>query len=313
MTWCAATLFLIFWIPVSLFAEVLEEQWASTAPNATEAFALYAPRRIGVLLVPFDAPPKASIRYWKDDEKRGSVGQPMPDGYELHLYDILRQTLQGQGYEVQCLNTGSWNGLRLDEVVAQARGVDAVYAVHYTVSHTYEVWERAGYAWWAPFKGMGLKVEGAVFDVRSGDFIYGLTAEILSTEALYTALGEIVAEEPLHPRGVDERGKRNLYKIAIYHTAIKDPKEGKRVIPMIRTGKGSLDISVARNPAEGGQMQFYNPQTMRAAQKMPEYRSVLDRVLDYVTYRPSSEEVLYFEQLTLAQCGEMLGKKIPKP
>ncbi len=309
--WLATTLILYFWIPISLSAEVQEERWAKGAPSVTEAFVSYAPRRIGILLVAFDETPKPATRYKKDAENREP--NQMPNRYELRLYDILRQTLQNQGYEVQCLNTRPWNGLRLEEVVAQAQGVDAVYAVHYTVSYTYKVWDRADYTWWTPFKGMRLKVQCAVFDVASGEFIYGLEAETLSTEALYAKLGDIVAKEPLYPTGYDERGKRNTYEIAIYQTSVRNPKEGKHTIPMIRTGKGALDISSARSPAEDGQIKPYDSEIMQEVEKNPKYRSVLDRTLDYVAYRPEAEEAAYFEQLTMEQCGEMLGKKIPKP
>ena len=306
---------IILWLCMfaPLCAEVQKEWWAKEAPSVAEAFARYAPRRIGILLVAFDRAPEPGMRYWKDSENRGPRPKRMPDRYELRLYDVLRQALQGQGYEVQCLNTRPWSGLRLGEVVAQARGVDAVYVVHYTVSYTYKVWDRVNYTWWTPFKGMRLKVRCAVFDVASGDLIYGLEGETLSTEALYAELGEIVAEEPLYPKGYDEQGRPNTYEIAIYQTSVRDPKEGQRSFPMIRTGKGALDISFARNPAEGGERRFFDPTTMREVQKNPEYRSVLDRLLDHVAYRPQTEEIAYFERLTIGQCGEMLGKKIPKP
>ena len=313
MKWLVTTLILWFWIPVSPCAEVQEEWWVKGVPSVTEAFARYAPRRIGIFLVAFDGTPEPGTRYWKDSENRGSRPKQMPDRYTLRLYDVLRQTLQGQGYEVQCLNTQPWSGLRLKEMVAQAQDVDAVYAVHYTVSYTHKVWDRVGYTWWAPFKGMRLKVQCAVFDVASGDFIYGLEGETLSTEVLYAELEEIVATEPLYPRGYDEQGKRNTFEIAIYQTSVRDPKEGKRIIPMIRTGKGALDITSVRNPVGFGDIRLYDLETMRKVQNSPEYRSVLDRVLDYVVYRPEAEEVAYFERLTVEQCGNMLGNKIPKP
>ncbi|MCZ6635071.1 MAG: hypothetical protein O7G87_16865 [bacterium] len=311
MVWLVTTLILWFWMSISPSAEVRKEWWSKEAPSVTEAFARYAPRRIGILLVAFDRTPKPGMRYWKDSENRGPRPKRMPDRYELRLYDVLRQALQGQGYEVQCLNTRPWRGLRLREVVAQAQDVDAVYTVHYTVSYTHKVWDRMDYTWWTPFKAMRLKVRCAVFDVSSGDLIYGLEGETLSTEALYAELGDIMAEEPLYPKGYDEHGKYNTYQIAIYQTSVRDPKEGERSIPMIRTGKGALDISLVKNPVDGGQI--YDPMTLREVQKDAENRSVLNRLLNHVAYRPQTEEIAYFERLTIGQCGEMLGKQIPKP
>ena len=241
----------------------------------------------------------------------------MQADYELRLYEALRGAFQERGYEVRCLNRSSWEGLRLREIAAQSAGVDAVCAAHYGIRRDYRVLDREGYTWWTPFEGMRLKVRIGVYDVSSGDEIYSLEGETLGTEAIYAGLGDLVHEEPLHPRGVDESGRVSPYKIAIYNTSARDLKTGKRVIPMIRTAEGALDISTIPGQAASGKT-ILRPETegpidiSLLRKPGPQQDSVLNRLLEYVSYRPYEEDIAYFDLLSIQRYGHMVREKIPE-
>ena len=129
--WAAALLGLLLCAAPLMGAEVQKEAWADGASSASEAFAGYAPKRIGLLLSAVDGKPGMRFRYAGRDlltEKREftSSAHRMPAEYELRLYEALRMAFQEQGYEIRCLNRSPWEGLRLREIVAQAEDVDAV-------------------------------------------------------------------------------------------------------------------------------------------------------------------------------------------
>ncbi len=301
-------------------AEVKKEVWAEGAASAAEAFARYAPGRIGVLLVATGKDPDLDFRYagraLHTEEREFSYSfHRMTRWYELQLYEALRGVFQEKGYEVRCLNRGPWKGLRLKEVMAQAKGIDAACVVHYGIKRTHAVVNRDGYTWWVPFEGMLLKVKCTVFDVSSRDPFYELKGETLGTEDLYPNLGEMVVEEPLYPSGYSPHGGISNYKIAIYHTSVRDPKTGKRTLPMIRTSEGSLDISYEGNLGEAGQqITKKDPVTGMVILKDKKIRedSVLGRLLQHVTYRPKQDEIEYFDLVSIHRCSEMVREKIPQ-
>ena len=243
----------------------------------------------------------------------GSDVYRMPGRYELRLYEALRGAFQQQGYEVRCLNGESWQGLRLREIVAQAKGVDAVCAVHYAARRTHAVLNDDENTWWTVFEGMRVDLRCGVFDVASGDVIYRLEGDAIGTEDLHAHVEIKVAEEPLYQgdkpikssfnqvlgvyvteESSSSFGKFSHYRIAIYRTSVRDPKTGERILPLIRTPKGAFDISFVSNPEN------------------PDSKSILDRLLEYVPYRPEEDEVEYFDLRTLDLWGEMMRERIPK-
>ncbi len=311
---------LFAWVAPLVSEEVKKEGWTKGAASAAEAFSRYAPKRIGVLLVATDRSPNLGFRYagraLHTEKREFSYSYHRMDRwYELRLYEVIREALREKGYEVRCLNRDAWEGLRLKEVVAQAEGIDAACVVHYGIQRTHAVLDGEGYSWWAPFEAMRLRVKCKVFDLPDGDLIYELEGETLGTEELYPGLGEMVMEEPLHPTGYDRHGKDSPYKIAIYHTSLQDPRTGKRVIPMIRTSEGSLDISYLESIGEvGGRLTRKDPVTGMDILEREEMKevSVLSRLLEHVTYRPAADEIEYFDLVSIGMCGEMVREKIPE-
>jgi len=243
----------------------------------------------------------------------GSGVYRMSDRYELRLYEALRSAFQQQGYAVRCLNGGIWQGLRLREVVAQTEGVDAVCAVHYGARRTHAVLDDGEHTWWTVFEGMRVDVRCGIFDVASGDVIYRLEGDAIGTEDLHRQVEIKVAEEPLYQGGKPTKsrfdkvlgvyvteasspgfGKFSHYRIAIYRTSVQDPKTGERTLPLIRTPKGAFDISLVSNPEN------------------PNSKSILDRLLKYVSYRPEDDEVEHFDLRTLDLWGEMMRESLPE-
>ena len=321
--WAAALFGLLLCTAPLMGAEVQKEAWADGASSSSEAFTRYAPKRIGLLLSAVDGKPGMRFRYAGRallTEKREftSSAHRMPVEYELRLYEALRGAFQERGYEVRCLNRSPWEGLQLREIVAQAEGVDAVCVAHYGIQRTRAVLDREGYTWWTPFEGMRLTVRCVVYDVSSGDRVYEMEGETLGTEAIYSKLGDLVHEEPLHPKGLDERGKVSPYKIAIYHTSVRDLKTGKRVIPMIRTAEGALDISIIPHRGATSGKTILRPGTEGSIDLSllkssgPGQDSTLNRLLDYVSYRPRGADIETFDLLTIDQYGDMMRERIPE-
>ena len=308
-----------------LASGVDDERWAKGASSAAEAFALYSPTRIGILVAASDRNPGLGMRY-RERALLPEVGQldsdpvRMSERYVLRLYEAIRGAFEEKGYEVQCLNRIPWKGRRLEEVMSQAEGVDAVCAVHYRTVRSHTVFDREGYMWWSPFLGMHLRIRCAVFDRASGDLVYGLEGGALGTEVLYEELGDLVVEEPLHPDGRDRYANPSPYKIAIYHTSLKDPKSGKWIIPIIRTSKGTLSISSVDESRSAGVQTFVPGQgtgSLSGGRYVPkpekgEERSILSRLLDRVTYRPAEDDMVYFDLIGIERCGQMVADRIPK-
>ena len=321
--WAAALLGLLLCAAPLMGAEVQKEAWADGASSASEAFARYAPKRIGLLLSAVDGKPGMRFRYagralLTEKQEFASSAHRMPVEYELRLYEVLRGAFRERGYEVRCLNRSPWEGLRLREIVAQTEGVDAVCVTHYSIQRTRAALDREGYTWWTPFEKMRLTVRCVVYDVSSGDRIYEMEGETLGTEAIYSRLGDLVKEEPLYPKGYDRYGKISPYKIAIYNTSVRDLKTGKRVVPMIRTAEGALDISIIphRRAARGktvlkpgteGNIDLSLQKGSGSGQG-----SVLNRLLDYVSYRSRGSDVEVFDLLTIEQYGDMMRERIPE-
>lgn len=303
-----------------LFAGMDKESLAKGANSAAEAFARYGAKRIGILLVGADQDPAPGFRYAGRallTYHRELEGDPMrmPQHYELRLYEAIRGAFQARGFAVKNLNRGAWQGLRLEDVMAQAKGLDAVCAAHYSIRRKHTIFDRDGYTWSSPFEGMHLKIRLGVFDIASKDRIYELEGTLLGTEALYLELGEMVVEEPLYPSGYDEHGSPNSYKIAIYNTSVKDLRGAERQIPVIRTAQGSLEIDFVGGWTTSGKVRLDHEMrklNIPIPEDVAEKNSILARLLEYVSYRPSPDDIEYFDLKGIERCGQMVQERLPE-
>ncbi|MDA0747974.1 MAG: hypothetical protein O2954_15745 [bacterium] len=299
--------------------EVEKEEFARGTSSASEAFAQFKVKRLGILLVATEKRPDLGFNYsgralLTEVRDLPQDAFRMSQQYELALYEAVRNVFFEAGFQARSLNREPWERMELKEVLSQAKEVDAVCVVHYNIHRTYKIWDRDGYGWSSPFQGMLLEVRLRTFDAASQDLIYGLELRALGTEELYSALGEMVVEEPLYPGGSDEHGTPNAYKIAVYQAAIHDLRTGKLPIPLIRTAKGSLDISyVGGWAATDGKYKMEHEMlrlNIPVSDDVANENSVLARMLEYVPYRPRPEDVEYFDLKGIHHCGQMLKEKL---
>ncbi|MDP6777437.1 MAG: hypothetical protein QGI83_11815 [Candidatus Latescibacteria bacterium] len=309
------------WMGSAASQTMESEEWASGAVSLQTAYGRYAPKRIGLLLVGTEERPDPGFRYGGSPMQARKLltqareftysAHRLADFHEMHLYEALRDAFESRGYEVRCLNRGSWMDLRLKDIVAQSEGLDAACSVHYSIERTHKVVDDEGRSWWAPFEGMRLRIRLAVFDCASNDLIHEAEVSALSTEALYAGRGKMIEEEPLHPSGYDEHGNVSPYKIAIYETSVEDPK-GEWTIPVIRTSRGSLDITYERAPDQVQPRRDPRTGVWVIPESQKRNTSVLRRLLQYVQYRPDGEEIEYLDGRTIDRCGEAVRGRIPE-
>jgi hypothetical protein len=300
-------------------AEVEKEIMAKDAASTRTAFERFGIRRIGLLLVASDRNPDPGISYTGRTiltEHRDMDYDPfkMRTRYELRLYEALREAFVAHGYEVRNQNRKQWKGLKLGAVISQADAVDAVCAVHYRVKRKHVILDHEGSRWSTPFEGMHLKVRMKLFDRASGDLVYGLEATALGTEELHPALDGLVSEEALYSSGYDEHHSPNSYTIAIYNTTRKDLKTRKERIPLIRAAAGSLEITYVGGWTTNNKIvmdQEMRRLGVKVSEEVAQENSVLARLLKYVKYRPTDEDVEYFDRLSIAHLGELMHERIP--
>ncbi len=297
--------------------EIKKESFAEGTNSAAEAFARYRPKRIGLIVLASDRDPALGLRYAGRvllGFSRQLEGDPfrMPGRYELRLYEAIRSALHARGYDVR--HQGGWNGSRLGEVIDRAQDVDAVCVAHYYIKRSHRIGNFDGFNWSSPFEGMHLNLRAAFFHVESKESLYRLEATTLGTEELYARLGEMVAEEPLYPDGYDEHGSPNAYKIAVYETSLRDLKLAEHPVPIIRTAKGSLDITYDGGWIRKGRVRLKNVMgrlNIPIPEEVAKQNSVLARMLEYVPFRPRDDDREYFDLLGVAQIARLVRQRIP--
>jgi len=301
-------------LPVS--AQVLEEAWAKGSGSAQEAFNVNGVRRVGVLLAAVDGKPGYGSRYSTNslltyDREFDTSPHRLTESQELYLYEEIREALVDRGFEVTLLNLRPWKGQRLSDIAAGEPGVDAVLAVNYAARRSHAIMDVQEDTWWSPFEGVRITAHSALFKTGTGDLIYSQKTQGLGTVELYRQRGERMGDEVFFGKGSNNEYTATVYKTSVYDLPLK-----QRGIPVIRTPKGSIDISFVQiSAAESFRMrglydrlrESNDPDTETGTVK----RSLLQRLLRHTEYKAFEEDVRTFERMSIKTFGEAFAGALP--